>query len=126
MTVPRSTWPASPAAPPGAATAPRTPWLPEPRPTAPGPVSASAALVVGAGTGWPSGCSSSGWSPSPATWTPTIVNRTVAELALLDATGGRTGPPAVVRRERRPGRRADAGGRPRPHGAPVHARAWAC
>jgi ATP-dependent Clp protease, protease subunit len=42
------TWPPLPPSPPEPPVPRHTPWLPEPRPVAPGPVSASASLIVGA------------------------------------------------------------------------------
>jgi ATP-dependent Clp protease protease subunit len=66
---------------------PRSPWQPEPRPAAPGPVSATASLVVGAPD----------WLAERLLDQRVVVlsghqdaeaaNRTVAELALLDASG---------------------------------------
>ncbi len=46
MTRPSGTWPPLPPSPPDPPFPRHTPWLPEPRPTSPGPVSASA-MVVG-------------------------------------------------------------------------------
>jgi ATP-dependent Clp protease, protease subunit len=79
-------WPPLPPEPPEPPSPPRTPWLPDPRLPAPGPVTATASLVVG-----------------PADWLDArlldqrvvalageldaeAVNQAVAELALLDAT----------------------------------------
>ena len=51
MTRPFSTRPPLPPSPPDPPFPQHTPWLPEPRPTGPVPVSASASLVVG-GPDW--------------------------------------------------------------------------
>ena len=93
MSRPAGTWPPVPPGPPDRPFPPRppewprTPWQPEQRPAAPGPVSASAALLVG-GSDWLAErlleqrvVTLSGELDADA------VNRAVAELALLDATG---------------------------------------
>ncbi len=93
MTRPTGTWPPVPPGPPDPPFPPRppewprTPWQPEQRPAAPGPVSASAALLVG-GSDWLAErlleqrvVTLSGELDADA------VNRAFAELALLDATG---------------------------------------
>lgn len=87
MTMPRSTWPPLPPHPPEPPRPRRTPWLPEPRPTAPGPVSASAALVVGAGDWLAERLLEQRMVTLSGDLDTDVVNRTVAELALLDATG---------------------------------------
>jgi ATP-dependent Clp protease protease subunit len=65
----------------------RTPWLPEPRPTAPGPVSATASLVVGAGDWLVERLLDQRVIALAGEVDDEVANRTVAELALLDATG---------------------------------------
>jgi ATP-dependent Clp protease protease subunit len=65
----------------------RTPWLPEPRPTAPGPVSATASLVVGAGDWLAERLLDRRVIALAGEVDDEVANRTVAELALLDATG---------------------------------------
>jgi ATP-dependent Clp protease protease subunit len=81
------TWPPLPPSPPDPPFPRHTPWLPEPRPTAPGPVSASASMVVG-GRDWLGErlldqrvVALAGELDDDA------VNRTIAGLALLDASG---------------------------------------
>jgi ATP-dependent Clp protease, protease subunit len=85
MSSPLGTWPPLPPQPPEPVPQ-HTPWLPGPRPIAPGPVSASASLVVGAD--WLAGrlldhrvVTLSGRLDAEST------NRAIAELALLDASG---------------------------------------
>jgi ATP-dependent Clp protease, protease subunit len=87
MSVPRSTFPPLPPQPPEPPRPRHDPWHPEPRPATPGPVSASASLVVG-GRDWLAErlierrvVALGGHLDADA------VNRAVAELALLDATG---------------------------------------
>ncbi|MGY1623687.1 ATP-dependent Clp protease proteolytic subunit [Geodermatophilus sp. SYSU D00965] len=87
MTVPRNTFPPLPPQPPEPPRPRHDPWHPEPRPAAPGPVSASASLVVG-GRDWLAErlierrvVALGGHLDAEA------VNQAVAELALLDATG---------------------------------------
>jgi ATP-dependent Clp protease, protease subunit len=87
MTMPHGTFPPLPPHPPEPPRPRHDPWHPEPRPPAPGAASASAALVVGGGD-WLSErlldqrvVTLSGELDTDA------VNRAVAELALLDATG---------------------------------------
>ena len=69
MSSPLGTRPPLPPEPPEPPFPRPTPWLPDIRPTTPGPVSANASVMVGRGTGWTSGCSTSASSPSPANWT---------------------------------------------------------
>jgi ATP-dependent Clp protease, protease subunit len=87
MSVPGSTFPPLPPQPPEPPRPRHDPWHPEPRPATPGPVSASASLVVG-GRDWLAErlierrvVALGGHLDADA------VNRAVAELALLDATG---------------------------------------
>jgi ATP-dependent Clp protease protease subunit len=87
MTMPHGTFPPLPPHPPEPPRPRHDPWHPEPRPPAPGAASASAALVVG-GRDWLAErlldqrvVTLSGELDTDA------VNRAVAELALLDATG---------------------------------------
>jgi ATP-dependent Clp protease protease subunit len=95
MSTPLGTWPPRPPEPPWRPAPPerpepplpRSPWLPPPAPRAPGPVSASASLVVGAAD-WLAErlleqrvIALSGELDAAAT------NQAVAELALLDASG---------------------------------------
>ncbi|MGY1762143.1 ATP-dependent Clp protease proteolytic subunit [Geodermatophilus sp. SYSU D00779] len=93
MTRPTGTWPPVPPGPPdppfppGPPEWPRTPWQPEPRPPAPGPVSASAALVVGGGDWLAERLLEQRVVTLSGELDTDAVNRAVAELALLDATG---------------------------------------
>lgn len=87
MTVPRGTWPPLPPHPPEPPRPRRTPWLPEPRPTAPGPVSSSAALVVGGSDWLAERLLAQRIVVLSAELDADAVNRAVGELALLDATG---------------------------------------
>jgi len=87
MSRPSSTWPPLPPSPPDPPHPRHTPWLPEPRPVAPGPVSASASLVVG-GSDWLAERLLAQRVVALAGELDTeAVNRTVAALALLDAEG---------------------------------------
>ncbi|MBW8766229.1 MAG: ATP-dependent Clp protease proteolytic subunit [Geodermatophilales bacterium] len=90
MTVPRptaGTWPPLPPQPPDPPFPRRTPWLPEPRPTAAPPASASATLVVGASDWLAERLLEQRMVALAGELDAETVNRTVAELALLDATG---------------------------------------
>jgi ATP-dependent Clp protease, protease subunit len=80
-------WPPLPPEPPEPPMPRRTPWLPEPRPTAPGPVSATASLVVGAGDWLAERLLDRRLVALAGEVDHEVANRTVAELALLDATG---------------------------------------
>jgi ATP-dependent Clp protease, protease subunit len=66
---------------------PRSPWRPEPRPPAPGPVSASASLVVGAPDWLAERLLDQRVVALAGELDAETVNRAVAALALLDATG---------------------------------------
>jgi ATP-dependent Clp protease, protease subunit len=87
MTRPSGTWPPLPPNPPDPPFPRHTPWLPEPRPTAPGPVSASASLVVGAQDWLGERLLDQRVVALAGELDDDVVNRTVAALALLDATG---------------------------------------
>jgi ATP-dependent Clp protease, protease subunit len=65
----------------------RTPWLPEPRPAAPGPVSATASLVVGAADWLAERLLDRRVVALAGAVDDETTNRTVAALALLDASG---------------------------------------
>jgi ATP-dependent Clp protease, protease subunit len=64
-----------------------TPWLPEPRPVAPGPVSANASLMVGAPDWMEERLLDQRVVALAGELDSETVNRTVAALALLDAGG---------------------------------------
>jgi ATP-dependent Clp protease protease subunit len=83
------TWPPLPPTPfpPEPPHIPRTPWQPEPRPAAPGPVSASAQLITGAGDWLAERLLEQRVVALSGELDAEAVNRAVAELALLDATG---------------------------------------
>ena len=65
----------------------RTPWLPEPRPTSPGPFWASASLVVGGQDWLAQRLLDQRLVALAGALDDDAANRAVAELALLDATG---------------------------------------
>jgi ATP-dependent Clp protease protease subunit len=81
------TWPPLPPSPPEPPVPRHTPWLPEPRPVAPGPVSASASLIVGAPDWLGERLLAQRVVALSGELDPETVNRTVAALALLDAEG---------------------------------------
>jgi ATP-dependent Clp protease, protease subunit len=81
------TWPPLPPNPPDPPFPRHTPWLPEPRPTGPGPVSASASLIVGAQDWLAERLLDQRVVAVAGELDDETVNRTVAALALLDATG---------------------------------------
>jgi ATP-dependent Clp protease protease subunit len=85
--VPMGTWPPLPPRPPDPPMPRRTPWLPDPRPPAPGPVSASAALIVGTSDWLAERLLEQRMVALAGELDEEAVNRVVAELALLDATG---------------------------------------
>jgi ATP-dependent Clp protease protease subunit len=87
MTMPRSTIPPLPPNPPEPPRPRRSPWQPEPRPPSPGPVSASAALVVGGGDWLAERLLEQRMVTLSGELDADAVNRAVSELALLDATG---------------------------------------
>jgi ATP-dependent Clp protease, protease subunit len=87
MTRPSGTWPPLPPTPPEPPFPRHTPWLPEPRPTSPGPVSASASLVVGAQDWLGERLLDRRVVALSGELDDDAVNRTVAALALLDAGG---------------------------------------
>jgi ATP-dependent Clp protease, protease subunit len=89
MTRPTGTWPPLPPTPfpPEPPQFPRTPWQPEPRPPAPGPVSATASLVTGAGDWLAERLLEQRVVALAGELDAEAVNRAVAELALLDAGG---------------------------------------
>jgi ATP-dependent Clp protease protease subunit len=82
-----SRWPPLPPDPPEPPRPRPTPWLPDPRPAIPGPVSASASLVVGAGDWLAERLLDRRLIALAGDLDDETVNRTVAELALLDASG---------------------------------------
>jgi ATP-dependent Clp protease, protease subunit len=86
----QNTWPPRPPEPPwrpDRPELPRTPWLPEPTPRLTGPVSASASLVLGAGDWLAERLLEQRMIALSGELDAAVVNRTVAELALLDAAG---------------------------------------
>jgi ATP-dependent Clp protease, protease subunit len=93
VSTPRNTWPPRPPEPPWRPDTPeppgppRTPWLPPPAPPAPGPVSASASLVLGATDWLAERLLEQRMIALSGELDAVTVNRTVAELALLDASG---------------------------------------
>ena len=100
----RSTWPPLPPTPPDPPLPPaHARGCPTRGRRRPGRSSASACVVVG-GPDWLAQrlLDQRRGRRSPASWTTTTVNRAVAALGLLDASGDDAGPPAAVRRERRP------------------------
>ena len=86
-TRPSITWPPLPPNPPEPPFPRHTPWLPEPRPTAPGPVSASASLIVGAQDWLAERLLDQRVVALSGELDDDAVNRAVAALALLDASG---------------------------------------
>jgi ATP-dependent Clp protease protease subunit len=80
-------WPPLPPEPPEPPQPRRTPWLPEPRPAAPAPVSATASLVVGAGDWLAERLLDRRLVALAGEVDDDTANRAVAELALLDASG---------------------------------------
>jgi ATP-dependent Clp protease, protease subunit len=87
MTMPGNTFPPLPPHPPDPPRPRHDPWHPEPRPSAPGPVSATAALVVGAPDWLAERLLDQRVVALAGELGPDVVDRAVAELALLDATG---------------------------------------
>ena len=86
MTRSSDTWPPLPPSPPDPPFPRHTPWLPEPRPTAPGPVSASA-MVMGIGDALAERLLDQRVVALAGELDDDAVNRAVATLALLDADG---------------------------------------
>jgi ATP-dependent Clp protease, protease subunit len=82
-----STWPPLPPNPPDPPVPRHTPWLPEPRPTGPAPVSASASMIVGTQDWLGERLLDQRVVALSGELDDDTVNRTVAALALLDATG---------------------------------------
>ena len=87
MTMPHGTFPPLPPHPPEPPRPRHDPWHPEPRPPAPGAASASAALVVGGGDWLAERLFDQRVVTLSGELDTDAVNRAVAELALLDATG---------------------------------------
>jgi ATP-dependent Clp protease protease subunit len=87
MTMPHSTFPPLPPHPPEPPRPRHDPWHPEPRPLTPGAASASAALVVGGGDWLAERLFDQRVVTLSGELDTDAVNRAVAELALLDATG---------------------------------------
>jgi ATP-dependent Clp protease, protease subunit len=87
MTMPHGTFPPLPPHPPEPPRPRHDPWHPEPRPPAPGAASASAALVVGGGDRLSERLLDQRVVTLSGELDTDAVNRAVAELALLDATG---------------------------------------
>jgi ATP-dependent Clp protease, protease subunit len=85
--MPHSTFPPLPPHPPEPPRPRHDPWHPEPRPPAPGAASASAALVVGGGDWLAERLFDQRVVTLSGELDTDAVNRAVAELALLDATG---------------------------------------
>jgi ATP-dependent Clp protease, protease subunit len=86
-TGPAGTWPPLPPSPPEPPFPRHTPWLPEPRPVGPGPVSASAALIMGDRDWLGERLLDQRVVALAGELDAETVNRTVAALALLDAEG---------------------------------------
>jgi ATP-dependent Clp protease protease subunit len=84
---PMSTWPPIPPNPPDPPFPRHTPWLPEPRPMTPGPVSASASLIVGARDWLGERLLDQRVVALAGELDAETVNRAVAALALLDTDG---------------------------------------
>jgi ATP-dependent Clp protease protease subunit len=82
---PANSWPPLPPEPPDPPRPRHTPWLPDPRP--PGPVSASASLVVGAPDWLAQRLLDQRVVALAGELDAATANRTVAELGLLDASG---------------------------------------
>lgn len=87
MSHPLGTRPPLPPQPPEPPVPPRTPWLPDARPFAPGPVSANASLSVSSGDWLGERLLEQRVVALAGELDAETVNRTVAALALLDATG---------------------------------------
>ena len=87
MTMPHGTFPPLPPHPLEPPRPRHDPWHPEPRPPAPGAASASAALVVGGGDWLAERLLDQRVVTLSGELDTDAVNRAVAELALLDATG---------------------------------------
>ena len=87
MNRPAATFPPLPPSPPDPPVPRRTPWLPEPRPTAPGPVSASASMIVGDRDWLGERLLDQRVVALAGELDAETVNHTVAALALLDAEG---------------------------------------
>ena len=87
MTMPHGTFPPLPPHPPEPPRPRHDPWHPEPRLPAPGAASASAALVVGGGNWLAERLFDQRVVTLSGELDTDAVNRAVAELALLDATG---------------------------------------
>jgi ATP-dependent Clp protease protease subunit len=87
MSRPLGTHPPLPPQPPEPPVPRHSPWLPEPRPVAPGPVSANASLSVAAGDWLGERLLDQRVVALAGELDAETVNRTVAALALLDATG---------------------------------------
>jgi ATP-dependent Clp protease, protease subunit len=87
MNRPGSTFPPLPPSPPDPPFPRHTPWLPEPRPMAPGPVSASASMVVGDRDWLGERLLERRVVALAGELDDDAVNRAVAALALLDASG---------------------------------------
>jgi ATP-dependent Clp protease protease subunit len=87
MSAPMGTWPPLPPSPPDPPSPRHTPWLPEPRPAGPGPVSASASLMVGQRDWLDERLLDQRVVALAGELDAETVNRTVASLALLDAGG---------------------------------------
>jgi ATP-dependent Clp protease protease subunit len=87
MSAPMGTWPPLPPSPPDPPLPRHTPWLPEPRPVGPGPVSASASLMVGQRDWLDERLLDQRVVALAGELDAETVNRTVASLALLDAGG---------------------------------------
>jgi ATP-dependent Clp protease protease subunit len=86
-TGPAGTWPPIPPNPPDPPFPRHTPWLPEPRPTAPGPVSASASLMVGTRDWLGERLLDQRVVALAGELDAEAVNHAVAAFALLDANG---------------------------------------
>ena len=89
MSSPLGTRPPLPPEPPEPPFPRPSPWLPEPRPVAPGPVSANASLMIGARDWLEERLLDQRVVALAGELDAEMVNRTVAELALLDADGDR-------------------------------------
>jgi ATP-dependent Clp protease, protease subunit len=85
MTTSRGTWPPIPPEPPEPPRPRRTPWLPDPRPSA--PASASASVVVGAPDWLAERLVDQRVVALAGELDADVANRAVAELGLLDASG---------------------------------------
>ncbi|TFV91791.1 ATP-dependent Clp protease proteolytic subunit [Blastococcus sp. CT_GayMR20] len=87
MNRPSGTYPPLPPSPPDPPFPRHTPWLPEPRPTGPGAVSASASMVVGDRDWLGERLLERRVVALAGDLDDDAVNRAIAALALLDATG---------------------------------------